>query len=388
MPVNSDPAEAESRAIALWRRLLYSLLVLVSFLSLPESILRFFGGTFPELPRHDWISGQFQPDPWNKWTLKPGASVGKGGHISPEGFRDTPLKHPRPPGERRVLVLGDSSVFGAGVLQEETFVQKLEQALNPPGISPESRPVQIINAGVPGYTTYQCIELLKRSLYLEPEGVIFYNISDSGTPEGLNDDLWFHWGAPLHVFFRHSYVYRWLQYQVWSRQEPRTDAEPRPGGLRVHIRHYRENLRALRQLADSAGAWMLYVVPPVLSDSEPRPPQGRMSSREAAGPSFAQIPIEYMPRDQAQADALLERLVYLESRDSLDAKLSDFRAALVLDARQAQVPVVDGPSLFRAIWRREPESRGNLLLDQVHPSPRGHQVLADAIATELEPLSR
>ncbi len=354
------------------RRLLYAGLVTLAFLALLEGLTRVLAGPLPELPQHDWISGQFQPDSYSKWTLLPGADVGEGEKVSPEGFRDTPLTRPKPAAERRVLVLGDSSVFGAGVRREESFAQQLEAALNPGEPSPGARQVQVINGGVPGYTTYQILERFRRARDLDINGVILYNISDSQTPEGLTDDLWFRWGAPVHVLMRHVAIYRYLQRQAWLRRKPRAQAQPNPTALRVHITSYQRNLATLRQLAADAGAWLIYVIPPMLPDADGKLPLG-------AGPQHASALDAHLPRSEEDERRIERRLQYLQDQPSLAASIIDYRAALALDGRRNGLPVVDGPAFFQQAWREQPERQRPLFLDTVHPSPVGHSLLARAI---------
>jgi hypothetical protein len=75
--------------------------------------------------------------------------------INADGMRDDEVAADRADGERRVLFLGDSQVFGDGVASEETFVQRLEA---------EAGRLQALNAGVIGYGTDQQL------LYYEKSG--------------------------------------------------------------------------------------------------------------------------------------------------------------------------------------------------------------------------
>ncbi|MBL8149193.1 MAG: SGNH/GDSL hydrolase family protein [Blastocatellia bacterium] len=57
----------------------------------------------------------------------------------------------------RILTLGDSFVFGLGVNREETFHTSLEERMK----AALSKPVEVLNSGVPGYGTAQQLETLK-----------------------------------------------------------------------------------------------------------------------------------------------------------------------------------------------------------------------------------
>ena len=63
------------------------------------------------------------------------------------------------PGTRRILALGDSITFGFGVGQADSFPEQLERFINRE--QPQDRPVEVINAGVNGFS------LADEAAYLE-----------------------------------------------------------------------------------------------------------------------------------------------------------------------------------------------------------------------------
>ncbi len=77
---------------------------------------------------------------------------------------------PKPPGVRRVLMLGDSFVFGVGVNDADTFCARLQRALDQRGAR-----VEIINAGVGSYSPLlHYLALRDRYLPLEPDAVVLW----------------------------------------------------------------------------------------------------------------------------------------------------------------------------------------------------------------------
>jgi hypothetical protein len=99
-------------------------------------------------------------DPELGWTLRPDVS----GLVSDEpwqadlatntlGFRDVPHGK-KATGVSRVAVLGDSFVFGSGVMQDEPFTRRLAALLGPS--------FEVVNLGVPGYGTDQALLTLRR----------------------------------------------------------------------------------------------------------------------------------------------------------------------------------------------------------------------------------
>src|SRR5262245_37981594 len=65
--------------------------------------------------------------------------------INEKGLRDRPHSYERQNNLERILVLGDSFAWGYGVEESERFSQLLEKSLD----------VEVINAGVSGYSTDQ-----------------------------------------------------------------------------------------------------------------------------------------------------------------------------------------------------------------------------------------
>jgi lysophospholipase L1-like esterase len=101
--------------------------------------------------------------------------------INDSGFRDIDHAGGKLPGAIRILGLGDSFVFGWGIRAEETFLRRLETRLQ----GRINRPVETINAGVPGWGLNQYYLYLKRSgVGLSPDLVVVAYFADdlSGPP--------------------------------------------------------------------------------------------------------------------------------------------------------------------------------------------------------------
>jgi lysophospholipase L1-like esterase len=90
--------------------------------------------------------------------------------INASGQRGDDVASHKPEGTVRILGVGDSFTFGAGVREEDTFLSLLERDLN----AGTSGPVyQVINCGVASYdTTDEVAYLEKRWLDLEPDVVL------------------------------------------------------------------------------------------------------------------------------------------------------------------------------------------------------------------------
>jgi lysophospholipase L1-like esterase len=91
------------------------------------------------------------------------------------GLRGPDPAIPKPSGTLRLLVLGDSYTVGYNVREEETFAALIEQRLRARGL-----PVEVINAGVSGYSPLlHYISLRDQYLQFEPDLVIlWYDLGD------------------------------------------------------------------------------------------------------------------------------------------------------------------------------------------------------------------
>ena len=94
------------------------------------------------------------------------------------GLRDRPIA-PKADREWRVLMLGDSLVFGWGVEQEKTFSALLEGLLS----EQLHRPVRVINAGVCSYNTVTQLAWLRQDgLDLHPDLVVLVYATNDIAP--------------------------------------------------------------------------------------------------------------------------------------------------------------------------------------------------------------
>ena len=122
------------------------------------------------------------------------------------GQRDVERTLEKPVGVRRIILLGDSVVEGAGIRQHETMSQQLE-SLFPGGHT------EVLNFGVSGYCTLAEVELLRvKGLAFEPDVVVvvfvendFLNFNRQGFAlEGI------HRPALAKHLFLHSHLFRLL----------------------------------------------------------------------------------------------------------------------------------------------------------------------------------
>jgi hypothetical protein len=138
------------------RALLFVAIVAVQF-ALFEAALRIWGHS-EAAPAFQAL---FMPDPIVGYRLRPNARTrfitaefDTTIAINAQGVRDDQDIGPKPPGERRIVVLGDSLVLSVQVDLRQTFCRLLEDRLNR---DEAARPIaarvryRVINAGVQGY---------------------------------------------------------------------------------------------------------------------------------------------------------------------------------------------------------------------------------------------
>jgi len=142
------------------------------------------------------------------------------------GYRNDEFSIEKPEGVYRIVTLGGSSTYTEKVKDNaKTFTAQLENILqNEYGY----KNVQVINAGVPGYNTWESlINLEFRVLDLKPDLVIVYHNTNDvqtrlvvpGTYRGDNSGARKQWSDPPVAWWEHSVILRIVSRdQRWTRQ--------------------------------------------------------------------------------------------------------------------------------------------------------------------------
>lgn len=298
--------------------LLYGLLFALLTLSTTEGILDWYVRT---------NAGAFRPHPVRLWTLAPGLRdhwhVVESLTTNSLGLRSPEIPVEKPPGEFRVLLLGDSAMYGHGVEESATFARRLEGLLRR---RDPSRPVAVINAAVPGYTTYQGKWMLREvGLALSPD-VIVVGFNNDGTLDWIADKDRMPGGRRAARVRR--VLYRFQTYHALRSLLPA--GRPAGGRLvpRVDNPDIEQNLGEIGVMAEQAGARLAFLYMPYAPGS----------SQPYYGP-------------------LLE-------------KVARRKGAVVVDVNGA--------------WRRRPSAGWFLPGDPVHPNETGHGQLAIDLLEGLE----
>ncbi len=140
--------------------------------------------------------------------------------INRQGYRD--LEHPRlkPAGVRRVLFLGDSFTWGASVLFEDTYPQRVERGLNRRGEAWEA-----INLAEPGNNTVQEAARLDAEGFDYSPDVVVLGYEDENAAEARRAADWLadRKQAPTagRRLLDRSALYRLVSSRLWATGENR-----------------------------------------------------------------------------------------------------------------------------------------------------------------------
>ncbi len=158
-----------------------------------ELALRFYFGRFGTLDEQiAYVYSRNQINALNQGTL-PLPEVDYG--LSPNtpdhdalGYRGAEVEIPKPEGTFRIVAMGGSTTYGTSVHTDQSYPAQLQQVLRDQyGYSN----VEVVNAGVAGYTTWQTfINLALRVTQLQPDLVIIYHAGNDVLPREVDPDCY------------------------------------------------------------------------------------------------------------------------------------------------------------------------------------------------------
>lgn len=252
------------------------------------------------------------------------------------GQRDAERTLDKPDGVRRILLLGDSVVEGYGLRESETISRRLEDLYG-------DGSTEVLNFGVSAYCTRAEVELLEvKGLRFDPDVVVlvfvendFDNFNREAFPLGGTIDR----PAVVKTLFRKSHLFRLASVQL-NLFHFGAEADPvRWNQDAIGDNNVTEGLRRFRQLADRHGFQPLVAIWPRFLDD-------RIAD------------VCFMPQGSEQL--VVEHLAAMHGIPSV--RLSEF-----FQRHHAESPGEVNPRLRY--------SSG----DELHPSPEGCRVAADAL---------
>ena len=185
--------------------------VWLNYLATPDQYDRYVLFTSLDAGDYAWT-----PHPYLAYSPTPNYSKGQTFHNS-LGFRNDEFPLEKPEGVYRIVALGGSSTYDVSIQDNgETFTAQLENLLDE---EYGYQNVQVINAGVPGYNSWEILVNLQfRVLDLDPDLVIIYEGTNDVharlvEPSAYRGDDFGRrraWQAPPVAFWEHSALLRIL----------------------------------------------------------------------------------------------------------------------------------------------------------------------------------
>ncbi len=288
----TSPAPPRSRPITRILLLIASLLLTLCVLELAVRLLA-------RLTSEDRV---MTPDAVLGWKLLPNALTFHRRDSQPyhvvvnaKGLRDRERPYDKPPGTFRIVVIGDSVVFGSGgVEMPQRFTELLEQA---------TQHVEVINMGVPGYGTDQELLYLKtEGLKYHPDLVLFcvffndFNESFepinawNGRPKGYfslqGDDLVFHPPSfsTFYLLSQHSYLLGLADMGLMKVSQAYRKRHHRQGMVldpQTRIKVFQRMFASVAELCRQNDIRVMFVYLPYPAQKGPLPMQKLMESAAA-----------------------------------------------------------------------------------------------------------
>lgn len=318
----------------------------------------------------------------------------------------------------RVVTLGDSRTMAEGVPFDETYPRRLEALMRRSG-----RRVEVLNAGVSGYSSYQGLLTLERDLLpCRPDVVtVLFGINDQDHDQGITDEakarFFDHPITTLRAWSNRSMIVYALRRAFWQLQglvvgktkaRPASYARTGPSAARVPIEDYARNLERIVARGRAAGFTTVLAVlptspyayyPELFPDQHTLEPdesrsldelEARSSEDPAGVAARLRQALEQRP-DSSRARFLLgrclQRLGRFEEAHALFVEanrsivFSRYEDVVRRTAAAFGVPLLDLTPEFTA-FRPEP-----LYVDDMHPNALGHELIARRLHELLESAS-
>ena len=206
------------------------------------------------------------------WRVKEGDNrqfgVPEMTHVNSRGLRNPEIPFESNE-EHRILIVGDSSIYGVRVRDKENISGQLERI-----IGKREDNWRVLNAGCPGYSSWQVIRLLdERLLDYQPEWLIIGTLwSDTQGAEAPDATRY---GKVPMAWKYHSRLY--MVSQVWYNKWKYTPADAPDVGFglgpvlaptnRVPLSDYRRNLRIMVEMAQERDIKVAFLLLPGVHDT-------------------------------------------------------------------------------------------------------------------------
>ena len=242
-------------------------------LGILELILRLAGFGFDPYTHYQATWGQFieagndsdyVPDAQLFWRLKPDRVIesffAPKANINRHGFRGSDSQVSKPADCSRIVALGDSGTFGWEVSDSQAYPQQLRKILSS---KYKSHKFDVINAGVPGYTSLQGLRLMRSHVMaFRPDVVLICFGGNDGDllPVADKDRHLRAWVLSLQSGLLRSRVYQ-LLYKLLIADRFVSRASAHYNWVpRVAIEDFETNIHEMIRLARSNGVGVVLMV--------------------------------------------------------------------------------------------------------------------------------
>ena len=182
------------------------------------------------------------------------------------GMRDREFSRTKTDGTYRIICMGDSVTFGWPTPPEETYPKILEKILNTKSINLK---YEVLNAGVPGYTSYQGLKFLEKDIlsYNPDLIVVYFGINDMGLsirPDKDQKPLPY-WVINAANLLRKFNSFKLInKISLYSRFPP----DKQYSVSRVSQDDFGYNLKKIKKIAYSYGIKVVFIINPAFYDPE------------------------------------------------------------------------------------------------------------------------
>jgi lysophospholipase L1-like esterase len=325
------------------RRPLFAAIVFVLFFGVAEFLAGKVDPVFPSWGALDNPSVVLTGHSTRLWGLTAGKrqNLDTVATVSELGLRGEEPVVPRPEGEQRIAIVGDSTFFGFGVADDRTLASVLAKQM--PGVT-------TINAAIPGYSTAQSRRLLDDVVWdAEPTLLVIANFwSDTSFEPYRDKDLLATQDLSNSRLLAHSALMRWLATSLSGLRAPdrsrvvtwvHGNELPPASQRRVELVDYAANLDAMIRDAKTRDIGVILLTPP------------------------SPIEVEGIISPPHQWDAY---------RD-MQTQVAEHHGIVHVQATPA----------FQAVYADTQDLPG-LFLDDLHPSVEGQKLLATVVQTALQ----
>ncbi len=339
------------------------------------------------------------------------------------GFRDREFELEKG-SHLRIVCVGDSCTWGDGVPLQQTYPKVMEQKLN----AGDGDRYQVINAGAQGLTSLIALYAInQRIVGLDPDVLVYALCVNDEIPQEVCDSDFLasvlH-RSPVVEFLDQFYVYlilkQWLRTAGiispgkapaaagGSRIEPGRETPTAPGGgdrpgaspdaapqldpsssspksgqgqvNRVAAAQKLQNIRSLITLCRKRNIELIIMTPPMTSFGvryDVGPPAEAVK-KLAASQRVPVIDLFTLFHEIEQENGLV--LETEGDRQKL-VRYEQGKGQVLFEASRSPDFQIS-PDIFRFIYRHELEQ--TTVIDQLHPTPRGHEIIADLILEKLD----